>query len=104
LADPDDAPELTDAFFAHADVYQGTRLIRRGRPKVAAPKQQVTLRLDAAVLEGLRATGPGWQTRVNDALRTFLETTRAPPRRLTSGLPVRAGGVMLRRTIPRSSP
>jgi uncharacterized protein (DUF4415 family) len=76
-ADPDDAPELTDAFFARADIYQGTQLIRRGRPKVDAPKQQVTLRLDAAVVEGLRATGPGWQTRANEALKAFL--TRQHP-------------------------
>ncbi len=76
LADPDDAPELADAFFVRADVYQGTRLIRRGRPRVDAPKQQVTLRLDAAVVEGLRATGPGWQTRANEALKAFLARQR----------------------------
>ncbi|MBF8274075.1 MAG: hypothetical protein HW380_3180 [Magnetococcales bacterium] len=29
--DPDDAPELTDAFFEEADEYIGDRLIRRGR-------------------------------------------------------------------------
>jgi uncharacterized protein (DUF4415 family) len=81
FVDPDDAPELTDAFFARADIRQGTTLIRRGRPKVEAPKQQVTLRLDAAVVEGLRATGPGWQTRANEALKTFLENTRVAPRR-----------------------
>ena len=31
--DPDDAPELTDAFFVQADEYIGTKLIARGRPK-----------------------------------------------------------------------
>ena len=72
-ADPDDAPELTEGFFASADIYQGARLIRRGRPKADAPKQQVTLRLDAAVVQGLRASGPGWQTRANLALKAFLE-------------------------------
>lgn len=41
----------------------------RGRPHVARPKQQVTLRLDAEVLERLRQSGPGWQTRVNEALK-----------------------------------
>ncbi len=80
-ANPDDAPELTDAFFARADIYQGTRFIRRGRPKADAPKQQVTLRLDAAVVEGLRASGPGWQTRANEALKTFLAGQRPPARR-----------------------
>jgi uncharacterized protein (DUF4415 family) len=32
-------------------------------------KEQVTLRLDPDVLERFRATGPGWQSRINDALR-----------------------------------
>lgn len=29
--DPDDAPELTDAFFERADEYRGTKLVKRGR-------------------------------------------------------------------------
>ncbi|NAZ37180.1 BrnA antitoxin family protein [Rubellimicrobium sp. CFH 75288] len=41
----------------------------RGRPKSAAPKVQVSLRLDPDVLEKFRATGPGWQSRINAALR-----------------------------------
>jgi uncharacterized protein (DUF4415 family) len=57
-----------------ADLYIGDKLIRRGRPRSNKPKKQVTLRLDADLLEGLRATGPGWQTRVNEVLRDWLET------------------------------
>ena len=48
------------------------KLRSRGRPKSAAPKVAVKLRLDPDVLEALRATGDGWQTRVNDALRVNL--------------------------------
>jgi uncharacterized protein (DUF4415 family) len=70
--DPDDAPELTDDFFKRATLYDGNRLVRRGRPKLVSPKAQVTLRLDADVLCDLRATGPGWQTRANDALKAWL--------------------------------
>ncbi len=70
--DPDDAPELTDAFFERADVYAGDRLVRRGRPKAAATKESVKLRLDADLLAALRATGDGWQTRINDTLRASL--------------------------------
>ena len=44
----------------------------RGRPKLAAPKQQVTLRIDPDVLEHFRATGAGWQTAINDALRVAM--------------------------------
>ena len=42
---------------------------KRGRPASAAPKRQVTLRLDADVIDGYRAEGAGWQSRINDALR-----------------------------------
>ena len=41
----------------------------RGRPKLAAAKQQVTLRIDPDVLEHFRAMGAGWQTAINEALR-----------------------------------
>lgn len=36
----------------------------------------VTLRLDADVMQRLRATGAGWQSRANDALRRALELDR----------------------------
>jgi len=67
--DPDDAPELTDEWFETADVYHGEKLISRGRPKSAAPKQAISLRVDADVLDKFRADGPGWQGRMNEALR-----------------------------------
>ena len=70
--DPDDAPELTDEFFERADEFEGTRLVRRGRPKAAVTKEAVKLRLDADVLAALRATGDGWQTRINDMLRASM--------------------------------
>lgn len=71
--DPDDAPELTEAFFRAADQYEGATLKpRRGRPKAAATKEPVKLRLDADVLTALRATGDGWQTRINEMLRASL--------------------------------
>ncbi|HEX6858765.1 MAG TPA: BrnA antitoxin family protein [Caulobacteraceae bacterium] len=86
--DPDDAPEWTDDQFARAQLSIGGRVIRpargtltepgppqilepyrRGRPRLAAPKKQVTLRLDHDVVERFRASGPGWQSRINDILR-----------------------------------
>ncbi len=70
--DPDDAPELTEAFFQAADQSQGATLKPRGRPKAATTKEPVKLRLDADVLAALRASGDGWQTRINDALRASL--------------------------------
>ena len=74
--DPDDAPELTEAFFKEADQYDGTKLKARGRPKSAVTKEPVKLRLDADVLAALRASGEGWQTRINDTLRASLKLAR----------------------------
>ena len=71
--DSEVAPELTAAFFKQADRYEGTTLKPRGRPKAAVTKEPVKLRLDADVLAALRASGEGWQTRINDALRASLK-------------------------------
>ena len=70
--DPDDAPTLTAAFFAHADTFEGDQLVRRGRPKAISLKEPVKLRLDADGLAALWASGDGWQTRINDTLRASL--------------------------------
>jgi uncharacterized protein (DUF4415 family) len=45
---------------------------RVGRPPLTTPKQAVKIRLDADILEALRATGKGWQTRVNGIVRDSL--------------------------------
>jgi uncharacterized protein (DUF4415 family) len=68
-SDPDDAPKLTQAWVDGADVYQGKTLVRRGRPKLDQPKQHVSLRLDPDVIASFKAGGPGWQARINEALR-----------------------------------
>jgi uncharacterized protein (DUF4415 family) len=72
----EEAPEWTDEMLDRADLMDGDRVIRRGkrgRPRLDAPKEQVTLRIDHDVLEGYRATGQGWQSRINEALRKSLE-------------------------------
>jgi uncharacterized protein (DUF4415 family) len=79
--DPDDAPEWTTDHFERAEISIGGRVIRPangtftrpGRPKSTDPKQQVTLRLDRAVLQKLRESGPGWQSRVNEILRKAVD-------------------------------
>ncbi len=60
-ADPD-AYEMSPAEF---------KQVRRGRPLGSGKKVQVTLRLDADLLEKFKSTGSGWQTRVNDALKSW---------------------------------
>lgn len=39
------------------------------RPHVRVPKKQITLRLDVDVIATFKATGDGWQSRINEALR-----------------------------------
>ena len=62
----DDIPDMTTPYwlekFAQAKV-------QRGRPISATPKVQTTLRLDPDVLDHFKADGPGWQGRINAALR-----------------------------------
>lgn len=81
-SDPDDAPELTDEFFSRADEYRGAVLVKRGRPKAEETKERITIRLSPDVLSTFRATGRGWQTRVDGALREWLAAhSRAEKRR-----------------------
>src|SRR5882724_6580378 len=56
----------------------GTPIVRRGRgPQKAPTKVLTTVRLDADVLEYFRASGPGFQTRINEALRHAKEHGQA---------------------------
>lgn len=59
-ADPDN-PELGAEFFAHAGRLRG--------PQKTPTKRLVSLRLDPDVVDYFRSTGPGWQGRMNAALR-----------------------------------
>ena len=68
LADPDAVP-FTDTEWA-----QAKPLVRRGRPLGSGTKAQVTLRLDVDVLERFKASGDGWQTRINDVLKSWVRT------------------------------
>lgn len=71
-----DNPEWTDEDFRNARPFlevfpEFTEAVRRarGRPAIDNPKKQVSLRLDADVIDAFRATGKGWQGRINEALR-----------------------------------
>ncbi|WP_105441154.1 BrnA antitoxin family protein [Neorhizobium sp. T25_13] len=69
LAIEDDAPDLTESPWAEKLT---AAPVIRGRPKSEQTKVSTTIRLDADVLEGFRAAGPGWQSRINDVLREWL--------------------------------
>ncbi|MEP7222283.1 MAG: BrnA antitoxin family protein [Novosphingobium sp.] len=71
----EDNPEWTEADFAAAKAGDAIPAHiaaafpkPRGRPK-GTTKQLVSLRIDNDILDRFRATGPGWQSRINEALR-----------------------------------
>jgi len=78
--DYEEIPELTEEWFAKATWHIGGKPIPRGRPKSASPKQHVNLRLDPEVLDFFRAGGPGWQSRINAALRKVAKLDRPAKR------------------------
>jgi uncharacterized protein (DUF4415 family) len=68
MTDPDAVP------FTDAEWDAVKPLVRRGRPLGSGSKTQVTLRLDVDVVEKFRASGDGWQTRINEALKSWVRT------------------------------
>jgi uncharacterized protein (DUF4415 family) len=88
-AEPNDAPEWTQDQFDRAEVAvggkvivpaQGTLTRPRGRPKSPDAKVHIHLRLSPLVLGHFRSTGPGWQTRIDEVLRSWVERHRKPSR------------------------
>lgn len=77
IASDPDTPEVTDAQIAQAKPFveafpalsEEMRKNVGGRPKAENPKVAVSLRLDPEVVARFKAKGPGWQTRINEALR-----------------------------------
>ena len=61
--DPKD-PEAVSNYWKTATITPG-----RGRPRVSVKRPTLNMRVDAEVLEAFKATGAGWQTRINAVLR-----------------------------------
>ncbi len=61
-----DVPDLSTEYWAKRIA---RAKIKRGRPKAAVTKVSTTIRLDPDVIEAFKTEGPGWQSRMNDALR-----------------------------------
>ena len=59
----------TDEWFDRADLISTASLIRRGRPLGSGTRELVSLRIDKQALAAFKATGPGWQVRINDVLK-----------------------------------
>ena len=69
-ADPDDAPDLSTPEWADK---LAVTPVRRGRRQAAKRKVSTTIRLDADIVAAFREQGEGWQTRLNAALRDWLD-------------------------------
>lgn len=78
--DFDDNPELTAEDFkrarpmleVHPELADDRTPRRRGRPPSEHPKVALKLRIDDDVVAAFRATGPGWQSRINETLRRHM--------------------------------
>lgn len=79
--DPEIERPRTDEDFARAKrtpmvLPEAIAKLRRARGP-ARTKEAISIRLDMDLVEKLRASGPGWQSRVNDALREWIEKNAA---------------------------
>lgn len=75
----DENPEWTEEMFAQAkriSELPATLQAKLGRPPSPVVRPMVSMRMDPDVLIKLRASGPGWQTRVNALLREAVEQGR----------------------------
>lgn len=67
--DADDRPATREELATAIDAVRA----RRGRPPLAEKRPTLNMRIDADVLAAFKATGPGWQTRINALLRRAVE-------------------------------
>ena len=64
-----DIPPTTPEFWANGVVRKGLKPIAR--------KRQLTIRLDSDIIDYLKAGGEGYQTRINQLLRSFVDADKA---------------------------
>jgi uncharacterized protein (DUF4415 family) len=74
--DLEEIPEATEKWFAHAKLHIGGVPVKRGRPRLAEPKEHVNLRLPPRVLDHFRRQGRGWQTRISEVLERHVERAK----------------------------
>jgi len=69
---PRDARDIAEAAFKKVTTKPLAEPAAK-KPVVPGAREPVTLRLDREVLDYLQEGGPGWQDRINDALRTLIK-------------------------------
>ncbi len=70
---PEEDAKINQAIKADADSFEVSArqftAARRGRPKLETPKTAISIRLDKEIVDHFKATGKGWQSRINEALK-----------------------------------
>jgi len=82
--DPDDAPEITSELLSSGTAMIGDRVVSKsdfdravkknsvGRPPLKNPKLLVSIRYDPEIIKYFKATGKGWQSRMNKVLAEYI--------------------------------
>ena len=65
--------EDPDTFELDTEQFQQLRPVKAGRPPSYNPKERITIRLSPDVVKAFRASGSGWQTRMDAALKEWLD-------------------------------
>jgi len=81
LPTSEEEEQIRKGIAADPDTYEPTdeelaQLRPVGRPKAQETKERVTIRLSPEVTAFFRATGKGWQTRVDEVLKEYVESHR----------------------------
>lgn len=79
---PEEDQQIKQMITADADDFEATAddfaqfqpLTKMGRPKAAIKKESVTIRLSPEVVGYFRASGKGWQTRLEQALKDYMQS------------------------------
>ena len=69
----EEIPEVTDAFFEQADLHNNGELIRKGRPMADSQTVLLSVRYSPEVIAYFKATGTGWQKRMDEALKEWIK-------------------------------
>lgn len=78
LPTPEEEAAISAGIASDPDIYELSdsefkQLKRVGRPLAATTKKRITIRLSREVVDSFRASGAGWQTRMDEALKEWLK-------------------------------
>jgi len=66
-----------DTYEMSAEEFKQLKPVGRGRPKAEVTKRSISIRLSDEVIESFKADGPGWQTRIDEVLKDYVQKHKA---------------------------